>query len=573
MTIEINPPVGRRETHEILNQVPPLEDWNPFLTDVALQEALEREGAGWSRDQVLRHSWQAGSAQVVSWGYLANENLPKLHTHDRFGQRIDEVVFHPAWHSLLSWSMENEVHSLPWTKPGPGAWVARSALFMLSAMADAGHCCPIGMATACVPTLRAAPELAAEWVPRVSSTKYDSRFIVPSEKTACLIGMAMTEKQGGSDVRANSTRAAPLGGRGVAKPYSITGHKWFCSAPMCDAFLILAQAPGGLSCFLLPRILQDGKHNGFYIQRLKNKLGNRSNASSEVEFDNAVAWLVGEEGRGVSTIIEMVNNTRLDCSLISAGMMRLAVAHTVHHTRHRSAFGKKLLDHVQMQNVVADLALESEAATVLLMRLARSYDLHNESERESLFRRLMTAATKYWICKRAPVLICEAMECMGGNGFTEEVIFPRLYREAPLNSMWEGSGNVICLDVQRALRNAPETVSSLLDELRLAGGADAGLDAAVRSLETQLRDGTHDPGDGRRLAERIAVVLQASLLLRHAPNFVADAFIASRVLGENGICFGTLPRSVNHRLIVDRAFPSAGELGTRSACNETEGSS
>jgi putative acyl-CoA dehydrogenase len=573
MAIEIIPSVGRRETHEIVNQVPPLEDWNPFLTDVALQEALEREGGGWSRDQVLRHSRQAGSAEVVSWGYLANENLPKLHTHDRFGQRIDEVVFHPAWHSLMSWSMENEAHSLPWTKPVPGAWVARSALFMLSAMVDAGHCCPISMATACVPTLRAAPELAAEWVPQVSSRKYDSRFIVSREKTACLIGMAMTEKQGGSDVRANSTRAVPLGERGVAKPYSITGHKWFCSAPMCDAFLILALAPSGLSCFLLPRILQDGKRNGFYIQRLKDKLGNRSNASSEVEFDNAVAWLVGEEGRGVPTIIEMVNNTRLDCALISAGMMRLAVAHVVHHTRHRSAFGKKLLDHVQMQNVVADLAMESEAATVLLMRLARSYDLHNESERERPFRRLMTAVTKYWICKRAPALICEAMECMGGNGFTEEVIFPRLYREAPLNSMWEGSGNVICLDVQRALHNTPETVSSLLDELRLASGANAHLDEAVHSLETQLRDGTHEPGDGRRLAERIAVVLQGSLLVRHAPSFVADAFIASRVLGENEMCFGTLPRSVNYRLIVDRAFASAGEPGAKSIRNKKDGSS
>jgi putative acyl-CoA dehydrogenase len=572
MAIETSPPVGRRETHEILNQVPPLEDWNPFLSDVALEQALEREGGGWARDQVLRHSRQAGSAEVVSWGYMANENLPKLHTHDRFGQRVDEVVFHPAWHSLMRWSMENEAHSLPWTKPGPGAWVARSALFMLSGMADAGHCCPVSMATACVPTLRAAPELAAEWVPRVISTKYDSRFIVPSEKTACLIGMAMTEKQGGSDVRANSTRAVPLGARGIAKPYSITGHKWFCSAPMCDAFLILAQAPDGLSCFLLPRILQNGKRNGFYIQRLKDKLGNRSNASSEIELDNAVAWLVGEEGRGVPTIIEMVNDTRLDCSLISAGMMRLAVAHAVHHTRHRSAFGKKLLDHVQMQNVVADLAVESEAATVLLMRLARSFDLQNESEGERLFRRLVTAAAKYWICKRAPTLICEAMECMGGNGFTEEVIFPRLYREAPLNSMWEGSGNVICLDVQRALRNTRETASSLLDELRLAGGADARLDAAVRSLETQLHDGTREPGDARRLTERIAVVLQASLLVRHAPNLVADAFIASRVLGENGICFGTLPHSVNYRFIVDRAFASDGEPGARPVRNENDGS-
>jgi putative acyl-CoA dehydrogenase len=429
---------------------------------------------------------------------------------------------------------------------------------MLSAMADAGHCCPVSMATASVPALRASPELAAEWVPRVSSTTYDPRCIAPSDKTACLIGMAMTEKQGGSDVRANTTRAVPLGERGGAKPYAITGHKWFCSAPMCDAFLILAQAPGGLSCFLLPRILPDGTRNGFYIQRLKDKLGNRSNASSEVEFDGALAWLTGEEGRGVQTIIEMVNHTRLDCALISAGMMRLAVAHAVHHTRHRAAFGKKLLDHVQMQNVVADLALESEAATVLLMRLARSFDLHHESLHEQLFRRVVTAAAKYWICKRAPAHICEAMECMGGNGFTEELVFPRLYREAPLNSMWEGSGNVIGLDVQRALSHTPEAAVALVDELRLAGGADRRLDAAVRALETRLHEDARDPGDSRRLAERLAVVLQASLLVRHAPGPVADAFVASRVEGGSGICFGTLPRSVDYRFIVDRAFASTG---------------
>src|SRR4051812_40810001 len=362
--------LGRRQTHDVFNQVPPLEGWNPVLSDVALQEALEREGGAWARDQILAHAWQAGSQEVTSWGFLANDNVPTLRTHDRFGRRVDEVVFDEAWHSLMRWSMESEAHSLPWTRPRPGAWVARSVLFMLSAMADAGHCCPLSMATACVPTLRAVPELAAEWIPRVTSTKYDRRFIDPSTKTACLIGMAMTEKQGGSDVRANTTRAVPLGDRGIGQSYAITGHKWFCSAPMCDAFLILAHAPDGLSCFLLPRILPDEARNAFYIQRLKQKLGNRSNASCEVEFDDAVARLVGEEGRGVSTIIEMVNNTRLDCALISAALMRLAVAHVAHHARHRAAFGKKLIAHAQMQNVVADLAVESEAATVLLMRLA-----------------------------------------------------------------------------------------------------------------------------------------------------------------------------------------------------------
>ena len=563
--------VGRRETHEVLNQTPPLENWHPFLSDIALQQALEREGGGWARDQVVRHSADAGSSEIVSWGFQADQNPPRLRSHDRAGHRIDEVIFHPAWHSLMRWSMASEAHSLPWTKPQPGAWVARSALFMLSAMVDAGHCCPVSMATACVPTLEAAPELAAEWVPRVTSTAYDARFIEPSKKTSGLIGMAMTEKQGGSDLRANTTTAVPVGQRGVAQPYAITGHKWFCSAPMCDAFLVLAQAPAGLSCFLLPRILPDGRRNGFYIQRLKDKLGNRSNASSEVEFDSAVAWLVGEEGRGIPTVIDMVTHTRLDCALISAAMMRLAVAHVVHHTRHRWAFGKALLDHTLMQNVVADLALESEAATVALMRLARSYDEHRASESEERLRRLMTAAIKYWICKRAPAHLVEAMECMGGNGFTEELVFPRLYREAPLNSMWEGSGNIICLDVQRTLRKAPETISVFVDELRLAHGGDSRLDGAVRVLEAELHDDSvqgaesGEPGNARRLTERIAVLLQASLLVQHAPAPVADAFVASRVLGRDGICFGTLPPGADYHFIADRAFASAGESGSGSS--------
>jgi putative acyl-CoA dehydrogenase len=559
---------GRRETHEVLNQAPPLEDWDPLLSDVALEEALEREGGGWARDRVVSHSRQAGSSEVVAWGYLANENPPKLRTHDRSGNRIDEVVFHPAWHSLVRWSMQSEAHSLPWTEPRPGAWVARSALFMLSASVDAGHCCPISMATACVPALRSSPELFSEWAPRVNAREYDPRFIAPSRKTACLIGMAMTEKQGGSDVRANTTRAEPEGERESGKPYLLTGHKWFCSAPMCDAFLTLAQTEGGLSCFLLPRILPDGKKNGFYIQRLKDKLGNRSNASSEVEYDHARAWLVGEEGRGVPTIIEMVNHTRLDCALISTAMMRLAVAHAVHHCRHRAAFGKKLIDHALMQNVLSDLCLESEAATALVMRLARSYDLHEESVQERLFRRLGTAASKYWICKRASAHICEAMECMGGNGFTEELVFARLYREAPLNSMWEGSGNVICLDVLRAIFSSPGTIDALLAELRLALGADRRLDAAVRALETRLRERA-DVIDARRLTEQIAVLLQASLLVRHAPGPVADAFCASRLDKESGSCFGTLPRTVDHRFIVDRAFATAGAPG--ASVGETEG--
>jgi len=570
MSIETGPRLGRHETHEVTNQAPPLEDWHPFLSDVALQEALDREGASWARDRILRHSAQAGSAEIVSWGFQADRNLPTLSTHDRSGRRVDEVIFHPAWHSLMTWSMANEAHALPWTSRRPGAWVARSALFMLSAMVDAGHCCPLSMATACVPALQTAPGLAAEWIPRVTSSSYDSRVVAPAQKRSALVGMAMTEKQGGSDLRANTTQGVPIETRGTGQPYAITGHKWFCSAPMCDAFLILAQTPAGLSCFLLPRLLPDGTRNGFYIQRLKDKLGNRSNATAEVEFDHALAWLVGEEGRGVPAIIEMVNHTRLDCALISAAMMRLAVAHVVHHARHRAAFGKLLLDHTQMQNVVADLAIESEAATALLMRLAGSYDRRHDSPAEEQLCRLVTAAAKYWICKRASSHLVEAMECMGGNGFTEELIFPRLYREAPLNSIWEGSGNVICLDVQRALRKTPETVGALVDELRLARGGDARLDAAVRALETALHEDIADPGDGRRITERIAVVLQASLLVRHAPAPVADAFIASRIAGENGMCYGTLPRQMDFRSIVDRAFSGAGAPGAATNRKDTD---
>jgi putative acyl-CoA dehydrogenase len=542
------------EPQESSNQVPPLEEWNPFLRDAALQEAVDREGAGWAREAIVRHAAQAGSAEVVGWGFLANESPPRLHTHDRFG-RIDEVRFHPAWHSLLRWSMGNEVHSLAYTEKRPGAWVARAALFMLSAGVEAGHVCPVSMATACVPALRTTPALAEVWVPRVNATRYDPRFVAPEEKSACLIGVAMTEKQGGSDVRSNTTRAVPLGARGPGELYALTGHKWFLSAPMCDAFLTLAQTGGdaGPSCFLLPRIL-GGRKNGLSIVRMKDKLGNRANASVEVEYHGAHAWLVGEEGRGLPAILEMVNNTRLDCTLISTALMRLALAHAVHHARRRSAFGKKLVDHALMANVLADLALESEAATALSMRIAGAYDREAAHPAERHLRRLATAAGKYWICKRAAVQIGEAMECLGGDGFTEEVILPRLYREAPLNSMWEGSGNVICLDVQRALRNQPETADALLGELRSAAGGDRRLDAATRALEADLREGRREQGDGRRLAERIAVTLQASLLVRHAPAPVADAFCASRLAGEGGVCFGTLPCTLDHRFIIDRAL-------------------
>jgi putative acyl-CoA dehydrogenase len=424
------------------------------------------------------------------------------------------------------------------------------------------------MATACVPTLRSTPELADVWVPRVTARDYDPRFIPASEKRSCHIGMAMTEKQGGSDVRANTTAAVPVDGGGSGKPYVIRGHKWFCSAPMCDAFLVLAQAPAGLSCFLLPRFTPDGKRNAFFLQRLKDKLGNRSNASSEVEFDGALAWLVGEEGRGVPTIIDMVNHTRLDCALISAALMRVGVAQAVHHARHRAAFKKTLVDHELMQNVLGQLCVESEAATALVMRLARSYDGHGESERERLFRRLVTAAAKYWICKRAPAHVFEAMECLGGAGFVEESILPRVYREAPLNSIWEGCGNVICLDVLRAVRTEPETLDALLEELRLGLGGDRALDAAIRDFDAQLAGGAPKTRDGRRLTERIALLLQASLLVRYAPPVVADAFCAL-LDGRSGIAFGTLGAEIDHRSIIERSLiDTTGSGHSGSAARE-----
>ena len=410
------------------------------------------------------------------------------------------------------------------------------------------------MATACVATLRHNAELSAAWTPKVTATQYDARFAPMADKSACLIGMAMTEKQGGSDVRANATVAEPAGDGA----YSVRGHKWFCSAPMCDAFLILAQAPAGLTCLLLPRLLPDGTRNNFFIQRLKDKLGNRSNASSEIELDNALAWRVGEEGHGVRTIIEMVNHTRLDCALISTALMRLGVVHAVHHARHRAAFGRRLVEHELMQNTLAQLSVESEAATALVMRLARSFDQKATSESERLLMRLLTTVTKYWICKRAPSHVFEAMECLGGAGYVEESVLPRLYREAPLNSIWEGSGNVMCLDVLRALRTEPATADVFLAEVALGAGADSRLDAAIETLKTSLVSGSAQPGDGRWLCELMARTLQASLLVRTAPSAVADAFCSTLNVGA-GLAFGTLQlgnlkASGSAQSIIDRAL-------------------
>ncbi|MGW4128662.1 acyl-CoA dehydrogenase family protein [Amycolatopsis japonica] len=534
-------------THEVTNQVPPLAEYD-VAADPALLEGLDRAGAGWAVAEVHALGRLAGSEQAQEWGRLVNENEPVLRTYDRVGNRIDEVEFHPYWHELMDVAVSYGLHAAPWRDPRPGAHAARAAKMYVWGQVDAGHTCPISMTYAAVPALRFNPELSARYEPLLAATEYDFGLREPSSKRGLIAGMSMTEKQGGSDVRANTTTARPLGDGS----YVIVGHKWFTSAPMSDMFLTLAQAPGGLSCFLLPRVLPDGSRNGIRLQRLKDKLGNRSNASSEIEYDDAIGWLVGEEGRGVRTIIEMVNNTRLDCAVGSAAGMRYGAVRAIHHARHRRAFGANLVDQPLMGNVLADLVVESEAATTVGMRLASATD-RPEDEQEQAFRRLGLAVTKYWVCKRGPSHAVEALECLGGNGYVEESGMPRLYREAPLMSIWEGSGNVAALDALRAMAKQPESVAAYFTEVEQASGADARLDDAVGRLRKELSDLSDIEYRARRLVESMALVLQGSLLVRHGTPAVADAFCASRLGGDWGVAFGTLPSGVDTRAIVSRA--------------------
>jgi putative acyl-CoA dehydrogenase len=539
-------------THEVFNQPPPLTGYD-VADDPAMLDALRREGADWAEPAVRELGTLAGSAQAQDWGRLANENPPRLRTHDRYGHRVDEVEFHPAWHELMSVAVRHGLHAAPWRDARPGAHVARAAGFYVWGNADAGHCCPISMTYASVPALRHAPALAASYEPLLAAAGYDPGLRPPLTKNGLLAGMSMTEKQGGSDVRANTTRALPA----ADGSYRLTGHKWFTSAPMCDVFLVLAQSSGGLSCFLLPRVLPDGSHNGMRLQRLKDKLGNRSNASAEVEYEGAVAWLVGEEGRGVRTIIEMVNMTRLDCVLGAATGMRTGATAAAHHAAHRMAFGRELASQPAMANVLADLAIESEAATTVAFRLAGATDRVTRGDQaEAAFRRLALAASKYWVCKRAPAHAAEALECLGGNGYVEESGLPRLYREAPLASIWEGSGNVAALDVVRALVREQETAEALFGELSLAEGADRRLDDAIAALRDVLPAMAGDQSQARRTAERIALVLQASLLVRHGHPAVADAFCASRLGGDWGCAYGTLPPGLDLAKIIERVTPT-----------------
>lgn len=537
------------QTHEVTNQVPPHHGYDA-AADPALLEAVTREGADWATAEMHELGVIAGSEQSAEWGRVVNENPPVLRTHDRYGHRIDEVEFHPYWHELMETAISHGLHAAPWRDDRPGAHVARAAKFYIWGQVEAGHTCPVSMTYAAVPALRAAPDLAGWLEPLLASRQYDFGLRQPDTKRGLIAGMSMTEKQGGSDVRANTTTAVP----GADGTYRLTGHKWFTSAPMSDVFLTLAQAPGGLTCFLLPRVLPDGSRNRILLQRLKDKLGNRSNASAEIEYDEAFGWLVGEEGRGVATIIEMVNMTRLDCVLGAASGMRLGLIRAVHHATHRRAFGKALIDQPVMRNVLADLALESEAATAVAMRLAGATDrVTTGNTDEAHLRRLGLAVTKYWICKRGPAHAAEALECLGGNGYIEESGMPRLYREAPLASIWEGSGNVAALDSLRAMTRQPETVEAFFAEVEQSAGADRHLDAAVAGLHKHLADPGEAEYRARQLTETMALVLQGSLLQRHAPAAVADAFCVSRLGGEHGNAFGTLPTGVDTTAILDRA--------------------
>ncbi|MDH5824460.1 acyl-CoA dehydrogenase family protein [Luteimonas sp. RD2P54] len=537
-------------TRVALNQPPEFAPCDLWQADAVLREAVEREGGGGFAAQLAAYGRLAGG-ELHACGFDANRDRPRLRTHDRFGQRIDRVEFHPDYHRLMEAAIEAGVAALSWADPRPGAHVARAALSYLHHQADAGTSCPLTMTHAAVPVLRRAPGLA-EWMGKVLARRYDPADAPLAGKRGATIGMGMTEKQGGSDVRANLTRATPLVADGE---YLLTGHKWFFSAPMSDGFLVLAQAPGGLGCFLLPRWRPDGSRNAFRLMRLKDKLGDWSNASGEVEFDDAWAFRIGDEGRGVATIIEMVMLTRLDCMLGSAAEMRMALAQAIHHARHRAAFGKRLVEHALMRNVLADLALESEAATALALRVARAVDAAPRDTGEAAFARVATAVGKYWICRRAPACVNEAQECLGGNGYVEESILPRLYRQAPLNSIWEGSGNIQCLDVLRALSREPATGAALRAELESARGRDQAFDAAATALGDALAGGAVEEAGARLLVERLALALQAAVLLR-AGSPVAEPFCRSRLQSGCGRALGTLPAGTEFDLPIERALPA-----------------
>jgi putative acyl-CoA dehydrogenase len=543
-------------THEVINQVPELQNYNVFTTDIALLEGVRRNQASWHEETLTRFGTELGSKEVLQWGELANRHLPELNTHDRFGNRIDSVEFHPSWHALLGLLRREALHALPWMNPRPGAHVARSVGYFLQSQVEAGSLCPTTMTFASIPVLQNEPKLFAALESKLFSCEHDPRDLPLEQKKSILIGMGMTEKQGGSDVRSNATTARPLNGEGRGAAYALTGHKWFFSAPMCDAHLVLARTDAGLSCFFVPRWRPDGSKNAVLVQRLKDKLGNRSNSSSEVEFQDAYGVMVGDEGRGIPTIIEMANHTRLDCVIGSAGLMRQAFVQAAHHARHRSAFGRPLAEQPLMRNVLSDLALESEAATLLMLRLAHAFESPN-NPLERAWRRIVTPAAKFWICKRTLEFTGECMEVWGGNGYVETGPMARLYREAPVNSIWEGSGNVMCLDVRRAIEREPDGFLLLMDELQAAASAHTGLQSLVGALRKDLATPPEQREMlARRFTQRLVLAAQASLMLQHTPASIADSFIASRIDAACGRVYGTLAAPALQKEILNRAWPA-----------------
>ncbi len=553
-------PQSRLPTHEVVNMPPYLGDQDLWQHDVVLREAVEREGGGWAASHLAALGREAGRAETFYQADLANRYAPELKTFDRYGMRVDQVEFHPAYHALMQCAIEHEVHSFAWNHKRNGSHVAHGALTYMFQQVEGGVMCPMAMTYSALPSLETTPSVAAEWIPRLLSNTYDARDIPVEQKSGATMGMFMTEKQGGSDVRANSTKAVPAGSdEGIGAPYRITGHKFFSSAPMCDAFLMLAYSEGGLSCFLVPRWQPNGERNTLYLQRLKDKLGNRSNASSEIEFHDAHGIMVGEEGRGVRTIIDMVQHNRFYCTSASAGMMRQGLRQALHHVTHRTAFQRRLVDQPLMRNVLADLALEVEAAVAYALRVGRAIDEREHDPMAAALARIGTAIGKYWVCKRAPAHVGESLECLGGAGYIEENGIARLYREAPLNGIWEGSGNVICLDVHRALQREQAALPAVIAELDQAKGGNSHLDRAAQALRDDLGDLADFELRARSITERMAVTLQAALLVRYAPNAVADAFCATRLGDRWTGAYGTLPRGCGLTAILSRIAPGEGE--------------
>tara|TARA_B100001939_G_scaffold344556_2_gene359201 strand:- start:586 stop:2280 length:1695 start_codon:yes stop_codon:yes gene_type:complete len=559
-------PITELPTHEVTNQPPPLENYNLFTSDAPLLEAFKRESNNAAQDHLDSVGAELGRAETLDQGRLANEFPPVLKTFNRLGQRIDEVEFHPAYHHMMGLAKEAGMASLPWEKDSKYGHLQHAVIEYMVHQVEAGVCCPQTMTYAGIAALQAqkalTPDLTDFWLPKLISRSYDARMIPADQKTGCTMGMAMTEKQGGSDVRANSTIASPLGKGGPGGEYELTGHKWFCSAPMCDAFLTLAYTEQGLkerklSCFLVPRFRPDGSRNNFFIQRLKQKLGNWANASSEIEYHNTWAQMVGEEGRGVPTIIEMVHHTRLDTSIAPVSLMRQALSQAIHYCRHRSVFQKKLIDQPLMQNVLADLAVEAEAGTLLFMHLARKFDDSMADMEARRYARLAVAIAKFWHNKRCPNFVYECMECLGGVGYVEENIMPRLYREAPLNSIWEGSGNVICLDILRTFQKEPVALDQYFAEIRPAQGTNAYFDNTLGELKKLLTDTANAERNARRIVEKMALLLQASLVLRHSPAEVSDLFCAARLSQDRHTVYGALPQAADVQKILDRALPGA----------------